>query len=301
MTNIKWIGVDWGTSNLRAFAIGSSGEVVDQQTSDRGMGALKSHEFEPALLELIAPWLEEGQVTKVFACGMVGARQGWCEADYRKVPCAPVSSVGMTRVSTVDRRISVHILPGLSQSEPADVMRGEETQIAGYLSQNQGFSGYICLPGTHSKWVEIKGGEVVGFQTFMTGELFSILSKHSVLQHSLTDIGFDHDVFIAAALNAVSAPLSPIVDMFSLRANTLLHNQSPEEASARLSGMLIGQELGAMDAHWASNPVVLIGASEIVELYRELLDQLGVAVSTMSAAEATLSGLKISAIPAEVA
>ena len=133
-----WIAVDWGTSNLRAWAMGASG-VLDHGESHEGMGTLSRDGFEPALLRVVSPWLQDGRVMPVIACGMVGARQGWIEAVYRAVPCSPVSAAQMTVAPTSDSRIRVHIAPGLSQDRPADVMRGEETQIAGALALNPGF------------------------------------------------------------------------------------------------------------------------------------------------------------------
>ena len=82
-----WIAVDWGTSNLRAWAMGPEG-VLAHVSSDEGMGKLSRDAFEPALLRLLEPWLSGP--TTVIACGMVGSRQGWCEAPYRTVPCTPV-------------------------------------------------------------------------------------------------------------------------------------------------------------------------------------------------------------------
>ena len=169
-----WIAVDWGTTHLRAWAI-RNGDPVAEATSDSGMGQLNRTDFEPALLDLIEPWLGQDRMT-IVACGMVGSRQGWAEAPYAKVPVQPASD-RLIRPETRDQRLSVHILPGLRQDDPADVMRGEETQIAGYLAGNPGFDGVVCLPGTHTKWVQVSAGEVVSFRTFMTGELFSLLSK----------------------------------------------------------------------------------------------------------------------------
>jgi hypothetical protein len=73
-------------------------------------------------------------------------------------------------------------------------MRGEETQIAGFLAQNPGFDGVLCLPGTHTKWVHISAGEVVSFRSFMTGELFATVGPHSVLRHSVGE-GWDDAAF----------------------------------------------------------------------------------------------------------
>ena len=191
--DIDWIAVDWGTSNLRAWAMGPSGPLAEA-TSDDGMGRLKPDEFEPALLRLIDPWLPplstNAPVTPVLACGMVGARQGWREAAYRTVPCTPVDAAAILHVPTQDQRITFHIAPGLRQDSPADVMRGEETQVAGVLAMQPGFDGVICAPGTHSKWIQVSAGEVVSFQTYMTGELFALLATQSVLRHGMTD-GWD--------------------------------------------------------------------------------------------------------------
>jgi len=174
-----WIAVDWGTSNLRVWAMRASGPVADAR-SDQGMGTLEPEAFEPALLDLIEPWLGAAPMP-VIACGMVGAKQGWAEAPYAAVPCPPVSLATVTP-NVQDRRLVVHILPGLSQASPADVMRGEETQIAGYLADVPEFDGILCMPGTHTKWVQVSAGEVVSFRTFMTGEMFALLSTGSVLR-----------------------------------------------------------------------------------------------------------------------
>ena len=87
-----WIAVDWGTSALRAWAMGRDGRIHARAASGAGMGSLSRAEFEPALIALIGPWLETAAApVPVIACGMVGARQGWQEAPYRSVPCAPLA------------------------------------------------------------------------------------------------------------------------------------------------------------------------------------------------------------------
>jgi 2-keto-3-deoxy-galactonokinase len=178
-----WIAVDWGTSRLRAWAMASDGVALEERASDDGMGRLAPDDFEAALLTVIGDWLGQGPIN-IVACGMVGARQGWHEAAYLTVPSRPHGGA-FTRPLTQDERLNVHILPGMMQLAPADVMRGEETQIAGYLSLHSDFDGILCLPGTHTKWVHISAGEVVSFQTFMTGEIFALLCEKSVLRHSV--------------------------------------------------------------------------------------------------------------------
>jgi 2-dehydro-3-deoxygalactonokinase len=284
-----WIAVDWGTSNLRAWAMGAAGILAEAQSGE-GMGTLARDGFEPALLRLVEPWLVAGRQTPVIACGMVGSRQGWVEAPYRAVPCAPVSAQGLCPVVTQDPRIVVQIAPGLSQARPADVMRGEEVQIAGALLLTPGFDGVFCLPGTHSKWAQISAAEVVSFQTFMTGELFALLSTQSVLRHGMGE-GWDEGAFDEGVSDALSRPERVGAKLFSLRAEGLLNGLAPAAARSRLSGLLIGTELAGAKPYWLGQRVRLIGAPALCANYARALATQGVTAETLSATDCTLAGL----------
>jgi 2-dehydro-3-deoxygalactonokinase len=195
----------------------------------------------------------------VLACGMVGSRQGWAEAPYVAVPARP-ATLSPVPVATKDSRLRVSILPGLKQAVPPDVMRGEETQIAGFLAAAPGFDGVLCLPGTHAKWVQISAEEVVSFRTFMTGELFELLSTQSVLRHSIAGAGADPDAFREAVSDTLSRPETLAQRLFSIRAGQLLDGTSGEVGRARLSGALIGAELAAAKPYWLGQEVVVAGA-----------------------------------------
>lgn len=286
-----WIAVDWGTSNLRAFAIGADGRVLAEAASDEGMGKLTREGFEPALLRLIGPWLSGG--APVVACGMVGSRQGWCEAPYRMVPCTPLDRVALVKAPTTDPRLNVSIAPGLKQAQPADVMRGEETQIAGALRLMPGYDGVICLPGTHSKWVHVSAGEVVSFQTFMTGEMFALLSGASVLRHGMQTEDWDDTAFDAGVSDAISRPERIAARLFTIRAEGLIAGLVPEAARARLSGLLIGTELAAARPYWLGQRVTLVGAERISAAYARALAAQGVEAKRLSATDSTLAGLSL--------
>lgn len=289
--NAAWIAVDWGTSNLRVWVLDDDDHTIACNGSDRGMGTLARDEFEPALLDLIAPFLTDGRVVPVLCCGMAGSRQGWAEAAYLGVPCAPPDGHVATRVTTRDPRIAVSILPGVKQVTPADVMRGEETQIAGFLGLHPGFEGVICLPGTHTKWVQVTGGEITGFQTFMTGEMYALLSKQSVLRHSLGADGFDQAAFDTALSEVMSRPQELAARLFGLRAGTLISGLEPAAARARLSGLLIGAELAAARTLWIDQPVALIGDNALSSLYRVGLATQGVDPTLVDVTDMTLRGL----------
>jgi 2-dehydro-3-deoxygalactonokinase len=284
-----WIAVDWGTSNLRAWAMAATGVLAEARSED-GMGKLARDQFEPALLRLIGPWLGTGRVP-VVACGMVGSRQGWCEAPYRTVPCAPLDAAAQVTAPTADPRLTVRIAPGLKQTAPPDVMRGEETQIAGALRLMPGYDGILCLPGTHSKWAQVSAGEVVSFQTFMTGELFALLSQQSVLRHGMQGAGWDDAAFDQALSDAIARPERLGARLFSLRAEGLIAGLTPQAARARLSGLLIGVELAAARPYWLGQRVTLIGADALCASYARALQVQGVDAQCLSASACTLAGL----------
>ena len=286
-----WIAVDWGTTRLRAWALEDSGAVLDSARSDRGMAGLAPEAFEPALLALVAPWLDPARMTPVIACGMVGAREGWVEAPYRAVPCPPPGADAAVAAPTRDPRIAVSVLPGLSQTRPADVMRGEETQLAGFLAADPGFDGTLCLPGTHTKWVQISAGEVVSFRTVMTGELFAALSGHTVLRHSL-GAGDDRPAFLDAVAETMARPEALTARLFSLRAEGLLTGLAPGTAGSRASGLLIGLELAGARGYWLGTRLAVIGNGPLADLYAAALAAQGVTVERGDADWAVLEGLK---------
>lgn len=287
----EWIAVDWGTSNLRVWVCARDGQIVHHAESDRGMGQLARDEFEPALLNLISTHLPEGRVTPVICCGMVGARQGWVEAPYAQTPCAPPRALEAIKPPVTDPRLDVYILPGLMQSEPADVMRGEETQIAGYLVANPSFDGVLCLPGTHTKWVHISAGEIISFQTFMTGEVFALLSKQSVLRHSLAEQGWEDATFVDSVKDAMTAPHLFLARLFSLRAGSLLHGAPAGAVRARLSGNLIGLDLAGARPYWLGREVVIIGAQSLSVHYANALSHLGTEAEIIDGSVLSLAGL----------
>ena len=282
---VDWIAVDWGTSNLRIWAMGADGNVVAEKRSDEGMGGLESVAAEGVLLSHIEPWLGDAMMP-IIACGMVGSRQGWQEAPYNTTPTAPIQNA--LKVKTTDARIDVRILAGIKQDAPADVMRGEETQIAGFMESRPEFGGVICLPGTHSKWVEIRGGRVVKFQTVLTGELFALLSKQSVLRHSLG--AWDHRAFMHTLKATIQAPQNMFSTLFSIRARGLLEGDNL--GIARLSASLIGCELAGTTDYWQNQEVVIIGTGELARLYALALQALGQKTEDYRASDLALNGLK---------
>lgn len=269
-----------------------SGRPLAHATAEKGMAALRPEQFEAALLATVGVWLPERGPTLVLACGMVGARQGWTEAPYREVPCEPLAPDSFVHAPTAEGSIKVRIAGGLRQSDPPDVMRGEETQIAGLLDGRPGYDGTVCMPGTHTKWVVIRAGKVARFKSFLTGELYSLLARHSVLKHSVGTSEFRMEDFDAEVEQRLAEPDRPLSDAFSLRAEDLLFGTKPEILSAKLSAMLVVAEVRAALPFLDEGNLTLIGDSRVCGLYGSALKMLGVQAEIPDAAEYTLAGLR---------
>lgn len=295
MQQDEWIAVDWGTSHLRAWIM-QGNESVRALQSDQGMGRLAPQEFEAALLALLGDHLPPDRVVSVLCCGMVGAAQGWQDAGYQAVPCAPVDASQAVKVATRDSRLDLRILPGVQQDTPPDVMRGEETQIAGFLAAEPDFNGVVCLPGTHSKWVRITEGRITQFTSFMTGEVFALLSDHSVLRHSMPAPSesvrhWDDEVFLRAIRESMENPQALLGDLFAVRAGMLLAGQHPAACRSQLSGRLLGQELAGAQPYWQDQTVVLIGADELCRHYETALSTVSVDVRRVNGDHLVRAGL----------
>ena len=286
----RWIAVDWGTSFFRAYLI--ENELVSDkiETSD-GMKFIQQNDFEKKFISLIEKWLIKGQVVEVLASGMLGARQGWMEAPYEKTPCN-LNNINYVSPLVNDDRFSLKIFSGVSQINPPDVMRGEETQVAGFFNQNLNFKGSVCLPGTHSKWIKVKNGLIEHFKTYMSGELFEVIKKNTVLTHSLMSEKIDKKEFLNSANKIFQNPEYLTSALFQIRADDLINSRGPEIYNSRLSGYLLGIELLGAREYWEKKDIALIGGEKVMELYASLLEDKVLTLKKFSAEDMVLEGLK---------
>lgn len=294
---LEWIAVDWGTSNLRAWGIAADGQVIFTRASDKGMSKLDPDEFPLVLAELLGEDVKSDQSVDVVICGMAGARQGWQEAPYLETP-ADLKSLGARAVAPPieDRRFRPRILSGVCQPSAGfeDVMRGEETQILGLLALKPDFEGTICMPGTHSKWVKIEGGQITSFSTVMTGELFEVMRTHSVLRHSMPQelTGEKAEEGISAGLaKGIEEPHLLTANLFKARSASLLSGRTPDWCAGYLSGLLVGTEVASHRDWCLTQPVPLIGSARLCRLYTTALNLMGFEAETIDATQVTLAGL----------
>ena len=282
--NTPLIGLDWGSTRLRAYHFGEAGQVVEMRALPWGSRHLPAGGFAEAFAHAVDGWPR----APVLACGMVGSRGGWREAPYLDTPCRlDALASALTTVDAPDGR-TVHIVPGLRDPTGPDVIRGEETQVVGVLAQAPVGDVQLLMPGTHSKWVHVHGGGVTGFTTVMTGELFALLRGHSVLGAGLPDGGADDEAFaLGVAAARTSGAAGGLSRLFSARALMLEGALAPASVADFVSGLLIGDELRmALAAGWAAPgvPVQLVGEEALCTRYLQAAPAFGLTLQSTSGA-----------------
>jgi len=289
------IALDWGTSSLRAYLMDGSGRVLDRRSNAHGIQNLPIPGlpgFEQVFASICGEWLTLYPGLPVVAGGMVGSAQGWVEAPY--VPCPADTSTLVSRAVAVDSPLGIRLLiaPGVIFDPPdanPDVMRGEEIQISGACADHPALSQRTCvvLPGTHCKWVQVSEGRIVRFATYMTGELFAVLSKHSILGRLMpADESSDSQACEAAFLDGVNAARKSLPgdlahQIFATRTLGLTRRLPAEALKDYLSGLLIGHELVSGLAHMRDTlssdaALLLVGEDALCGRYVRALEVLGV-------------------------
>lgn len=298
MTEPAFVAVDWGTSSFRLWLVDRAGQVLTERRSDEGMMAAAKAGF-PAVLQSHLAAVEAPAHLPVLVCGMAGAKTGWVEAGYVDTP-APLSVVLRQAARVPGETRDIRILPGIAQRDAGapDVMRGEETQLLGALGLDPAGEALVCMPGTHSKWVRVKDGTVAHFSTFMTGELFSVVSRETILSLAVAGADDSEDVasFKAAVKAAYDAPAFTANLLFGARSRQLLFGSTAAAARETLSGTLIGAELAAgLCGTVPKAGITLIASGRLAALYRLAFDALSVTVQPIDADEAVRRGLSMAA------
>lgn len=282
------IAVDWGTSSLRGARLDEAGGVLEEKSAPLGILNVPNGDFAGTFASLFGDWMKPaGSVCLI--SGMAGSRQGWVEAPYVACPAGPEELQRHLHWIEPGR---IALVPGLSdeRGEVPDVMRGEEVQIFGAMRLADLSDGLFVLPGTHSKWATVRGGRVMGFRTYMTGEFYGLLSQHSILARTLdADAGLDEAMFLRGMARAGEGE-GLLHNAFGARALALFGRLSPPQSASYLSGLLIGEELRGQDLP-ADRDVIAIGAPALTARYALALRQRGVRVRSFGA-EATWAGVR---------
>ncbi len=261
-----FIAVDWGTTNRRAWRIDARGDVEAALEDAAGVTSVAASAFPAKVAELRETL---GDLPMLLG-GMIGSNRGWHETPY--VACPADARTLADAVLWVDERTG--IIPGAAQKrrDAPDVMRGEEVQIVGALA-----SGLVpedttlCLPGTHAKWVRLREGRIASFSTWMTGELFALLGKHSILAPQMQGEARIGPGFAAGVV--ASALGDPLARLFAVRAAHLL-DAPVTDGAGYVSGLLIGAEVRAGLRESEGEVLHLIGRPDLTALYAAAIAQM---------------------------
>lgn len=278
------IAVDWGTTNRRAWRI-EGGAVAQEFEDSRGVLSVDKGDF-PAAVAEVRDRLGDHPM---LMAGMIGSNRGWIEAPY--APC-PASLDDIARCLVWAEPERTAIVPGLSNSDPPDVMRGEEVQILGAAEAGLiPADATVCHPGTHNKWVALAGGRLSRFRTVMTGELFNLLKEHSILSALLAGEMDSGEVFRAGVSRGLEGHAMG-AELFSVRAGVLLGERRKEDAADFTSGLLIGADIAFGLDQGASGDIFVMGSPKLTRLYAAALGVAGRQAREIDGETAFLAGIE---------
>lgn len=281
------VALDWGSSAFRAYRFDDDGSPIDAMESAYGIKFVGQNGFESVMRQQVGHWITPGD--SILLAGMITSRNGWLESDYMRCP-ADLNSI-LTHSKKLDLAdVGLIFLPGVSQASPADVIRGEEVQLLGAASGRD--SGIYIIPGTHSKWARIDRGVLSYFRTIPTGELFDLITNHSLIGALLSGSNRNQDAFNEGVETGFHST-AVISALFAARSSILLGQRAAEDARSWLSGLLIGNEIregNSMLPDKTGRPV-LIGTALLCDMYRAAFDFLGIA-SESAPDDVTIKGFQ---------
>jgi 2-dehydro-3-deoxygalactonokinase len=256
-TSSAFLAVDWGTTNRRVFRF-EDGTVAHTERDDCGAASVTDFASEVAAIR------ERSGDLPMLLAGMVGSTVGWRVVPYVAAP-AGIDELA-AGLDWIDDRTA--IVPGVSCSAGgrADVMRGEEVQllgaVAGWMVPPDAL---LAQPGTHCKWATMTDGRISGFTTAMTGELFALLRRHSLLAGALTADVTDGDAFREGLAEGARRDLA--ASLFGIRASSVLGLRDDADAASFASGVLIGSDVAARMDDCAFEQIHILADPGLGNLY----------------------------------
>lgn len=281
------IAIDWGTTNRRVFVLDGRGAVQAREADALGVTAVAAGGFPTIIDDLRARY----DTQLLILSGMVGSTRGWVEAPY--IPCPLTLPQLVAGLAWIEPGRTA-IIPGacVMAEGRAEVMRGEEVQLLGAAAAGLvAPDANMCLPGTHAKWAELRGGALFDFRTVMTGELFALLRTHSILATHLQSKVEDGPHFREGVQRGFYGQ-ALTAELFGTRARILLGTLEAEGAASYVSGLLIGADVAiGLDAT-PNGSVALIGDPQLTRLYGAALDETGRTYQEIDGEQAFLAGIR---------
>jgi len=291
----EFVGVNWGSTNFRAYRFDGAGELLDEYAAPTGVTKLDRAGMAAQVAELAGRWPDHGPI---YASGMITSNIGWLEVPYVEAPA------GLAELATAARTVAigqtqVTLMPGIACRRAADgapdILRGEDVELAGFAAASGGVSGYVALPGTHTKWVRLVGGRIDEFSTAMSGEIYDRLTALGLLASVVEGEAADGDAFGAGLALGRERRLGLGTLLFGVRARVIRGDLLRADAASYTRGILIGSEIAdglALYPDLADGRVPLIGAEPTCRLYAAALARFGIAGEYVDSAQACVQGYR---------
>lgn len=282
MSEGRWIAVDWSAGRLRVWVMGAHGDILNREEADvTGLTA-----YETGLAPIIAHHLDDDAAIDILVTGDPAGPDGWGEPALGKVPCTPPSVSDATRVTARDDRLKVGLIAGVRQDDPPGLMLADAVRVRGFLSQNDTFDGVICLAGPRTRWVHVSAGEIVSFQSFVTGDF---------VRTTFDALGLSGQPGVAmgeAVADAMSKPESVAARIGALEAGHRLGIIPDQTARDEVWGLFLGLELAAARPYWLGQRVALVGSGDRMDAYRTAMQVQGVLLEEADEEQTILAGFR---------
>lgn len=278
-----FLSCDWGTTSFRLnYVDAKKGHLISGISYPAGIKAVHKEwtnytgpfsriDFHLSFLKKKIELLETKIHADLSSCriiisGMASSSAGIKELPYSRLPLKMKTPNLHVEKLPESPHLSndVYLVSGLRSDN--DVMRGEETQLIGLDSTYGLETGTYLLAGTHSKHVSVQNRRAVDFKTFMTGELFELISTQSILLQSVsvhvstsTGTNFEQGVQQSADGNLLH-------NLFKVRTRDLLHHKDRPANADYLSGLLIGTELKELVINRPAE-ILIFGSTKLQQLY----------------------------------
>jgi len=268
------IALDWGTTSLRGYLLDGDGTIIEKVSSSHGILSIEGGRYSEVLAGLLEGFRKKTKGYPIIAAGMITSRQGWHETPYVECPASASALAAQLQPFITEAFGQIWFVPGVKQYHPEpDIMRGEETQLAGLGEQ---VSTTALLPGTHSKWVRVENGLITSFTTFMTGDLFSAV-RHNTILKAVADAEWSDSSFqegVRAGHEQARQGKGLLSGLFQVRVKAILGLAQEAAHESYLSGLFVGTEIfdATQKGYISGQPLTIIGTNRLSELYARALN-----------------------------
>ncbi|MGZ8901462.1 MAG: 2-dehydro-3-deoxygalactonokinase, partial [Limisphaerales bacterium] len=192
----EFLSCDWGTSTFRIRWI-SKGEIAQEYADAIGCKAIfaansenqtaRAEAFENQLNKALATFDRISNPLPLVISGMASSTIGWRELPYAPLPLKldgsnlRIECIAWKHPALISQ---IYLVSGAASEN--EMMRGEESEAIGLLNSiSSPPTSLLILPGTHSKHLSIASSQITSIRTFMTGELYDLITTQSVLRASV--------------------------------------------------------------------------------------------------------------------